>query len=36
MLVHMEGVDFSQLEDRPPEVYLFEIEWAGGELHNTD
>jgi len=32
----LEGVDFSQLEDSAPEVFLFEIKWAGGELHNTD
>jgi antibiotic biosynthesis monooxygenase len=32
----LEGVDFSQLEDSQPEVYLFEIQWAGGDLHHTD
>jgi len=30
------GVDFSQLEDTAPEVYLFEIAWASGELHNSE
>ena len=32
----LEGVDFSRLEDSAPEVYLFEIEWASGELHNRE
>jgi heme-degrading monooxygenase HmoA len=30
------NVDFSQLEDSDPEVYLFEVAWAGGELLSTD
>jgi hypothetical protein len=32
----LEGIDFSQLEESDPEVYLFQILWAAGELHNTD
>lgn len=36
MVQALEGVDFSLLEENDPEIYLLEIQWAGGELHNTD
>lgn len=32
----LEGVDFSQLEESDPEVYLFEVAWGAGELLDTE